>query len=101
MLKHLLTLEDRPCGGLFHLITIAIKKINADSWHMTWDSQGLKISMTAETRVLCSLEQANTVTGLAKTQGLLAINRRSMICWPITSRGLIRALCNHTKISLN
>jgi hypothetical protein len=101
MLKHLLTLEDRLGGGSFRLITIVIKKISADSWHMTWDSQSLKTSMTAETQGLCLLEQANIVTGLVKTQGQLAINRRSMICWPITSRGLIRALCNHTKIRLN
>jgi hypothetical protein len=100
MLRHLLMLGDRLGGGLFHLITIAIKKISADSWQRTWDLQGLKTSMTAETQGLCSLEQANTVTRLAKTQGQLVINRRSMICWPIMSRGLIRALCNHTKIDL-
>ena len=80
MLKHLLTPEDRHGGDLFRLITIVIKKISADSWHMTWDLQNLKTSMTAETQDLCSLEQENTVTGLAKTQGQLAINPRSKIC---------------------
>jgi hypothetical protein len=100
MLRHLLMLGDRLGGGLFRLITIAIKKISADSWHMTWDSQGLKTSMMAGIQGLCSLEQANTVTGLVKTQGLLITNRRSMICWPIMSRGLIRVQCSPTKIGL-
>jgi hypothetical protein len=69
---------DKLCGDLYHLITIAIKKVNADNWHMTWDLQNLKTSMMAETQDQCSLEQENTVTGLARFSGHVPPHQRSV-----------------------
>jgi hypothetical protein len=67
MLKHLLQQAVRPNGVLFRLITTDIKKISADNWPKTWGSWNLKTSMMAGIQDQCSLDQVNTVIGLAQT----------------------------------
>jgi hypothetical protein len=53
-----------------------IKKINVDNWHKTWDLWNLKTSTMAETLDQCSLEQENTVTGLAQTPATCTPHQR-------------------------